>query len=353
MPEMTVNSIDKSLAMLLNAQNSFKGYSLDICTGYISTSGIMLLKNMLKEASKIRAVIGLNNTNKVVAFQVLRDEYEAEVYVYVTGTRSLFHPKIYVGTQEAQIWAMIGSSNFTESGLSLNIEHNLFITGQRHVEPFVSIETQINTFYNQAYLFDKNMEAKLLEVEREAKNKNGLTYDAYRSLLYKNGIKPKFATAQIVPIEAQQIALSTLFEFAEYSKLEYAYQMLLLLFMLDYTDQDGQLSIRRAAHYFADFYKKRREAGLQVEIRYNGNRGRSVVDRENVSIARIVGMLKESPFPRFERKGLLDLSDDREYFIVNRALQEALIPELKEQLRALANRRINEHFAQIGINEDF
>src|SRR6266567_2913605 len=66
---------------------------------------------------------------------------------------ALFHPKIYLGTLHALACAMIGSSNLTNSGLSTNVEQNLFVTGQRHSEPFRSIETQIAAFVQQAYLF--------------------------------------------------------------------------------------------------------------------------------------------------------------------------------------------------------
>ncbi len=143
MPDPTISAVDKSLEVLLQAEEDFPGYSLDFCSGYVSTDGVLLLKRMLKTAPKARAIVGLNATNRVSAFQMLRDDCDVEVYVYVTSTFTLFHPKIYFGTLNALAWAMVGSSNLTKRGLSLNVEHSLFITGQRHTEPFVSIEAQI------------------------------------------------------------------------------------------------------------------------------------------------------------------------------------------------------------------
>jgi len=122
---------------------------------------------MLKTAPKARAIVGLNVLNRVSAFQMLRDDCNVEVYVYVTSIYTLFHPKIYFGKMNAQAWALVGSSNLTKRGLSMNVEHNLFITGQRHTEPFISIEAQVAAFCNQAYLFDIDIETKLRKIERE------------------------------------------------------------------------------------------------------------------------------------------------------------------------------------------
>jgi len=65
---------------------------------------------------------------------------------------------------------MVDSSNLTKSGLSLNVEHNLFISGQRHTEPFISIEAQIAAFCSQAYLFDAAIEKELAMIEHGLRN---------------------------------------------------------------------------------------------------------------------------------------------------------------------------------------
>ncbi len=57
-------------------------------------------------------------------------------------------------------------------------------------------------------------------------------------------------------------------------------------------------------------------------------------------------MLKTSPFPRFERQGLLDMSEDERYFVVNPALLEALTPVVRESLRKKAIGRMAEHFGE-------
>ena len=43
MPDTTVSAEDNSLAVLLQAEKDFPGYSLDFCSGYVSTDGVLLL----------------------------------------------------------------------------------------------------------------------------------------------------------------------------------------------------------------------------------------------------------------------------------------------------------------------
>jgi len=273
---------------------------------------------------------------------MLRDDCNVEVYVYVTNTFTLVHPKIYFGTLNAQAWAMVGSSNLTKRGLSLNVEHNLFITGQRHTEPFISLEAQIAAFRNQAYLFDAGIEKILVKIEREP-GSNASDVE-YKNRLYAYGLKPKAKLEFTIPAEAQQVALETLIEFAGNTKLEYAYQMLLLLVMLHRSDEHGQFLIDEASYCFSEFYRLRREAGLPAEKSYGSKR--AVVDNPHASLSQMRQMLKTSPFPRFERQGLLDLSEDERYFVVNPALLEALTPPVRERLRRKAIERISEHFGE-------
>src|SRR2546428_6247028 len=114
---------------------------------------------------------------------------------------------------------MVGSSNLTKRGLSMNVEHNLFITGQRHTEPFISIEAQIEAFCNQAYPFDADIEKELAKIERELRS--NVSDLEYKKRLQAIGIKPRAHLQLTIPDEAQQVALETLFEFTENTKLEY------------------------------------------------------------------------------------------------------------------------------------
>src|SRR2546428_10278467 len=145
---------------------------------------------------------------------------------------------------------MVDSSNLTKSGLSLNVEHNLFISGQRHTEPFISIEAQIAAFCSQAYLFDAAIEKELAMIEHGLRNN---TSDIeYKKRLLNLGLKPKAQLDITIPDETQQVARETLFSFIENTKLEYAYQMLLLLVMLQCADENGEFSLKETAHCFSE-----------------------------------------------------------------------------------------------------
>src|SRR6266699_3433754 len=225
---------------------------------------------------------------------------------------------------------------------SMNVEHNLFITGQRHTEPFISIEAQIAAFCNQAYLFDTDIETKLRKIEREPGSKK--SDEEYKKRLYDYGIKPKAQLDITIPDEAQQVALEALFSFIENTKLEYAYQMLLLLVMLYRSDKNGRFSLDETAYCFTEFYRLRREAGLPAEKSYGSKQ--AVVDNPNATLSQMRQMLKTSPFPRFERQGLLELSADERSFVVNPALIEGLTPVVRERLRRMAIGRLVEHFGE-------
>ena len=114
--------------------------------------------------------------------------------------------------------------------------------------------------------------------------------------------------------------------------------------MLKCADEDGEFSLDEAAHCFSEFYRLRRGAGLPAEKSYGLKH--AVVDNPHATQSQLRQMLKTSPFPRFERQGLLDLSEDERYFVVNPAMLEALTLTVTESLRRKAIGRLAEHFGE-------
>lgn len=334
--------VSDSLKKLIEAGKNYPGSDLNICVGFITSEGILNLQPILKSSSKIRVVVGLNLINKVGTFQDLTNDFGAEVYVYPPGGSSIFHPKIYLGITKTNAWALVGSSNLTASGLSTNIEGNIFITGQQHTEPFLSIETNILAFRNQAYLFDRNIEKELIQIEKELPKKPS-EYD-YKKKLRARGLFQKKRLSLSIPLEVQQAALNALNEFVATTKLSFAYQMLLLLVLLQHSDQEGLVSLEETVKYFQNFYRLRLETGLVLEKKQGAGPAKFTNMQARQSELRYT--LKSSPFPRFERRGLLSMSDDEQYFVINPALLTALTPSVKQSLRSLAIRRIAEHFGE-------
>ncbi|MGB8346562.1 MAG: phospholipase D family protein [Ktedonobacteraceae bacterium] len=337
-PDVTVSFVDKALQVLLQAGRDYPYSNLDISVAYISANGALWLEPLFKRTKRKRVVAGLCSINRVNALLRLQD-LGVEVYVYPTRPRKVFHPKIYYGTVNSQAWAMIGSSNLTQNGLSLNVERNLFIIGQRHIEPFTSIEAQMEVFRTQAYHFDDDIARKLTEVER--RTGKSISDEEYARRLIDVGIQPKADIISTIPDEVQQVAIDTLIQFAQATPLIYAYQMLLLLIMLDYADKNGLLSIDVTASLFRAFYDLRSQLGLRRETDE-----RATVENPNASPYAIRQMLRTGPVPRFERKGLLEVSEDNTYLMINPALLAGITHSLKQDLRELAIRRIAEHYGE-------
>lgn len=336
-----ISFVDKPLQALLKAGNDHPNSDIDFSVAYISASGISWLQPLLKKANRKRAVVGLCTINRVNALLELKD-LGVEVYLYIAELKRVFHPKIYYGATNTQAWAMVGSSNLTHNGLVLSVERNLLITGQRHIEPFVSLETQLATFRDQSYLFNRDIEKILLEIERKMIKK--ISEEEYQGKLIDAGIKPKLSTASIIPTEIQHVALEKLKNFTLTTPLVHAYQMLLLLTILLRADEKGFLFVEEAIDCFLAFYNLRDSAGLRREVSTGSKR--AVVENRRVTRTKMRQMLKESPLPRFERNGLLDLSEDDQHFMVNPALTATLTPLLKQELRSIAIQRIAEHFGE-------
>jgi len=102
---------------------------------------------------------------------------------------------------------------------------------------------------------------------------------------------------------------------------------------------------------FLHFYDLRTSAGLKREVDH-GSRI-AVVNNLYVTRSKMRQTLIVSPLPRFERQGMLDLSEDNRNFVVNPALLPAMTPSVKHELRSIAIRRLAEHFGddEVTIEE--
>ncbi len=168
--------------------------------------------------------------------------------------------------------------------------------------------------------------------------------EKYQERLHPSGIRRKEKSLPAV-LGDPQVALENLTEFAKTADLEYAYQMLLLLVMLSRSDKRGVFSVEVTARCFDRFYRLRREAGFSPVEKKRGGKT-AVVDKPNVSLNELKTLVKTRPFPRFERVGLLDLSEDEMYFLINPMVLEVLMPDVKNMLRKFAISRMAVHFEE-------
>jgi hypothetical protein len=168
--------------------------------------------------------------------------------------------------------------------------------------------------------------------------------EKYQERLHPSGIRRKEKLRPTV-LGTSQVALEKLTEFAKTADLEYAYQMLLLLVMLSHSDKRGVFSVEETARCFDEFYRLRREAGFSPVEKKRGGKT-AVVDKPNVSLNELKTLVKTRPFPRFERVGLLDLSEDEMYFLITPIVLGVLTPDVKDMLRQFAISRIAAHFEE-------
>ena len=121
----------------------------------------MVAKALKKYEKKIsKMVVGLHfyQTSPTFIKQYLSNE---KVRYMVDDTSGVFHPKVYLFFNDSKDWtAIIGSSNFTYGGFSINTEANVMIESKEGDKSFFS---KIDTFINGAWKKAKQMSLPELE----------------------------------------------------------------------------------------------------------------------------------------------------------------------------------------------
>ena len=101
-----------------------------IYSAYLRKNAVVALEKELRKSSEnIVAVVGIRNG--ATSIQGLKCLYDTGVKVYVVDTGcvdAIFHSKTYLGIGDRDATAVIGSANFTPSGLSRNIENSCILT---------------------------------------------------------------------------------------------------------------------------------------------------------------------------------------------------------------------------------
>lgn len=95
-----------------------------ISVAFARTAGIDVIEETLQKlGSKAKVFVGIRN--EITSIQALKQllGYKVQLYIVDTGSRHvIFHPKIYLATNENSGDVIIGSANLTFNGLHNNIE---------------------------------------------------------------------------------------------------------------------------------------------------------------------------------------------------------------------------------------
>ncbi len=133
--------------------------------------------------------------------------------------------------------------------------------------------------------------------------------------------------------------ITPLVQFIQAARMESAYQMLLLLLLLNKSGE-GSFSLDEAADRFASFYKLRIESNLPPEKQ----RGTKEANFRRNPLRRTI---LRQPYPILFRAELLTLDDERQIFLIPVALQAAVQQSAeKAQVRTLALKKLAKHYAE-------
>ncbi|WP_052887494.1 phospholipase D-like domain-containing protein [Thermogemmatispora carboxidivorans] len=341
MTNLSVYLVNQPLERLEEIAQRYNGMDLELAVAYISAGGVLDLSQLIKAARRTRITVGVSPINRVAAFRRLQ-ELGAEVFIYLAEPGSVFHPKVYYGVNERLAWAMIGSSNLTSNGLGLNIELNLLVEGRRFTEPFTRLEAILEGYRRQARPLTEDL---LKELESAEQRLGSYIHErAYTNYLRTKGMKSAPRPTLIIPEQLQNQALEELERYLQETRMVYAYQMLLCLVMLVYADEHGFFSQQQAAACFRRFYQLRDREELPRERQRGGRR--AAIDDPELEDSAFIEIIRIDPFPRLERRGLLEASPEGDYYIVNPALMRALTPDVRARLRELAIQRLVQHFGE-------
>lgn len=123
------------------AKNTISNYlswcdEFDFASAYLTNGGYYILSDSILEfvnrGGKIRMIVdiesGYTDYNSILEFATLVGDCRCKMFV---SKRGKFHPKFYLFRKGNDSRALIGSSNFTLSGLQINTEANLALNESR------------------------------------------------------------------------------------------------------------------------------------------------------------------------------------------------------------------------------
>lgn len=188
---------------------------------YASHNAFILLKehfeHFLRNNGELRVLFDIERfiTDKAVIEEFATIPGDSECKVFIRNRKEkpqiagIFHPKVYLFSNENEYSAIVGSSNFTLGGLKRNIECNIHIAGKKD-EFFEELKKYFLWLWNLEYSIDILTQSHILEkyekihitAQKEENKKNKILEKArsvldneinYAILSSKELINPDFA----------------------------------------------------------------------------------------------------------------------------------------------------------------
>lgn len=151
--------------------DSFKDLKFDQFTALVAFASSGAIKNLLPHISsnanrfkKIKFYVGIDEQGTSEEALALFLENNLTTFIYHTKSMLTFHPKIYIFEGEKWCRVIIGSANFTQKGLFINIESSLQLDFKPNDAQGNKVLKQIKDYY-RSVLDDSDKNLKLLTDE--------------------------------------------------------------------------------------------------------------------------------------------------------------------------------------------
>jgi HKD family nuclease len=183
---------------------------ISVCSAYVSTRGLTIVRGLMPKDSEFRWLIGLDDTfTQPSALTAARDTYNATLKVaelQARQRRNRFHPKVYLldsnGNNEAHL--IIGSANMTEAALTRNCEAFSIMYAEDAAE-VAQFESFWNALWNKGELVTNEIIDRYRRRFRVTRPRNPVIQEetevAKRSTVLKRATEASIRTARLIWIE--------------------------------------------------------------------------------------------------------------------------------------------------------
>lgn len=183
---------------------------ISVCSAYVSTKGLTIVRGLMPKDSEFRWLIGLDDTfTQPSALIAARDTYNATLKVaelQVRQRKNRFHPKVYLldSNENNEAHLIIGSANMTEAALTRNCEAFSIMYAEAVAE-VAQFEAFWTTLWNKGILATDEIIARYQRRSRTARPRNPVVREedevVKRSLVLRRATEASIRTARLIWIE--------------------------------------------------------------------------------------------------------------------------------------------------------
>lgn len=183
---------------------------ISVCSAYVSTKGLTIVRGLMPKDSEFRWLIGLDDTfTQPSALIAARDTYNATLKIaelQIAQRRNRFHPKVYLldSNKNDEAHLIIGSANMTEAALTRNCEAFSVMYAENAAE-VVQFEAFWDALWDKGQLVNDAIIERYQRRFRINRPRNPVIQEeseiARRSTVLKRATEASIRTARLIWIE--------------------------------------------------------------------------------------------------------------------------------------------------------